>query len=487
MNILEILLQDGCRVANFAAVSREWQPIIEQHNFARIYLTRSRLENFRETIHRNRALVHYIWLCVELDEYDCTECGHLNTSTSRSGSKDSIPLTAAFKRLFATLSTWEPNGNLLLDISVHSPSDSQHWFKYLTFEPDLPFDERNQNWCAETAMLEKLDDHNHDWCAGRRKSPPKRIAIEKVFEGITGGGPFDGEEFYTPVWRDLPLAPAVTGLLLRQQTRRQWWAKALDQLLSRLPGLQEIHYEPWREWSRHMQAGADHSFPRLLKWFASSHVRRLVLFENFDPQYTLRLSECDPVRIPAPNVAEAIACASLALEQLSASFMVDAADFFCAREPSWEWPNLTSMALTTRLLAPDTSANAIDGMLLAAAAAAINMPNLKTMELWNAQAGLAMLFRYESTGNGLPAVLTLRGTWEFELRPRVAQAWEAVARKPRGQGSVIVKELVGIGVVRWSHGDAIHHLKLLNPVVRPVSLWQIRMEHRLRDGCTRLE
>lgn len=33
---------------------------------------------------------------------------------------------------------WEPNGKLVLDIIVFSPSDAQNGFEYLTFEPDVP-------------------------------------------------------------------------------------------------------------------------------------------------------------------------------------------------------------------------------------------------------------------------------------------------------------------------------------------------------------
>ena len=59
--------------------------------------------------------------------------------------------------------------------------------------------------------------------------------------------------------------------------------------------------------------------------------------------------------------------------------------------------------------------------------------------------------------------------------------YTAVALKHCSHGCVIDKELLDAGVFR-SHGDAIYHLKLLIPVIRPVSLWQIRMEHKIRGG-----
>ncbi|RHZ45012.1 uncharacterized protein CDV56_100434 [Aspergillus thermomutatus] len=400
---------------------------------------------------------------------------------------DNTLITTAFQDLFSTLSTWEPNGNLLLDISVHSPSDSEHWFKYLTFGPDIPSDECDLGLCTEQSMLAKLDDHQHGWIAGSQISTPSTAGIHKVFDEIMGEGPFDDDKQENQWWQQLPLVPVVTGVLLRQQTRRRWKPGALAQMFARLPRLQEIHYEPWREWYDTQQRWTDQAFRPLFESLASSKLRRLILFENFNPQYALAFKGnadgCNPIRIPTSDVSWAVAKASLKLEHLSASFIVDASYFFHACKPSWKWPSLTSLALTSQLLTPDESPIKIDNMLQAAAAVAMKMPNLKSMEIWNGREGLAMLFRYQLTGEGQPAVITWRGTWEFTLRPPVVQAWEAVALEHCGHRSIIiVKELLDAGVVVKSHGDAIHHLKLLNPVIRPLSLQQIQMEHRIRAG-----
>ncbi|KAL2832168.1 hypothetical protein BDW59DRAFT_157626 [Aspergillus cavernicola] len=517
--VLEALLQDSCSLAGFATVSREWQMIIERHNFTRIKLTSSRLADFGLIIHRNRALVRYIWLCLELREYDCTLCAPHVLEMMGMSNADSTLIITAFLELFSTLSAWEPNGNLLLDISVHSPSDSEHWFKYLTFGPDIPSDKCDRGLCEEQSMLVKLDDHQHGWIAGSQDSTPPPAGINKVFDEIMGEGPFDNDEQENQWWQQLPLVPVVTGVLLRQQNRRRWRPTALAQMFARLPRLQEFYYEPWREWCDTLQRWTDQceccsvsslfsamyafvailltadnlsilvfdiAFQSLFESLASSQLRRLTLFENFNQQYPLRFTAsffgCDPIRIPTSDVSRAVAKASLELEHLSASFIVDASYFFHTREPSWKWPSLTSLALTSRLLAPDESPTEIDNMLQTAAAAAMKMPNLETMEIWNGREGLAMLFRYQLTRGGRPAVITWRGTWEFTLRPPVAQAWEAVALKHHGHGSVIVRELLDAGAVVKSHGDAIHHLKLLNPVIRPVSLQQIQMEHRICSG-----
>lgn len=58
-------------------------------------------------------------------------------------------------------------------------------------------------------------------------------------------------------WRDLPSVPAVTSILLRQQTRRRWNPTAVAHMLNRFPNLNEIFYEPWREWDSSEQPTTD--------------------------------------------------------------------------------------------------------------------------------------------------------------------------------------------------------------------------------------
>ncbi|TGO49244.1 hypothetical protein BCON_0216g00180 [Botryotinia convoluta] len=479
--VLEELMQDGCSLADFATVSREWQKIIEPHNFSRIKLTPACLADFGQMVHRNRSLVRYIWLCLELQEYDCTECDTRDPELYSLSNVDNTLIATAILNLFTTLSVWKPGNSLLLDISIYSLSDSKHWFKYLTFEPDVAFDMFDRNQHTVASMTVRPTDHHHGWIAGSQNSIPSSDALEKTFSEIMGVGPFDDKEQEGQWWQQLPLVPAVTGLLLRQQSRRRWKPAALARMFALLPGLQEIHYEPWREWLDIHQKWTDQSLQHLFESLSCSQLQRLVIFENFDQTYSASYKGlgCDPMRIPSSSVSRALANASLTLEHLSTSFMVEASHFFKARELSWKWPNLTWLALTSRLLVPQERSAELDNMLQAAAAAAMNMPNLETMEIWNGEKGLAMLFRYQRNNRGQPAVIICKGTWELTLRPLVIQAWDSVSLEHCGQGNVIIKELLDISDSIKSHGDAIRHLELSKPVVRPVSLRQIQMKHTI--------
>lgn len=207
-----------------------------------------------------------------------------------------------------------------------------------------------------------------------------------------------------------------------------------------------------------------------------------MLFENFDQRYPPSLHNCEPLRTASLAVSWSVARASLKLKHLSAAFIVDASDMFtsAAQMPAWKWPNLTTLALTSRLLAPDTHPSAVDNMLISAAAAAARLPALETMEIWNGREGLAGLFRYRSARGGRTAGISWRGTWDLAFGDSVIQAWEDVANVYRRGGLVVVNEKrLDAGRIRF-HGDAIHHLGLEAQVVRPVSLYQMRMERDIR-------
>lgn len=173
-----------------------------------------------------------------------------------------------------------------------------------------------------------------------------------------------------------------------------------------------------------------------------------------------------------------IAKGSLNLEHLSVSFMTDAVQFLNFCDLNWEWPNLTSVVLTSQLLAPDVEASDIDDMLCKAVYAAKRMPKLETMEIWNGDNDLAALFRYEMPRDRQPARLIWRGTWLHVRRHTVVEAWEAVARQRGTDGSVsFSRELVSYANIA-SHGDAIRALGIAGPVLQPVSLRQILVEQR---------
>lgn len=240
-------MQDGCTLGRLATVSWEWRTELERHNFARIKLTPVRLVDFSSIIHRNRALVGYIWFCLELDNYDCTvQCSHKRSSKRHLLS--AIPITVLFQNLFSILSTWDLHSHLTLDVSIYSSSDSERWFKYLTFMPDTPLDVMAHNGLGQAIVTKVYNDLQHGCVTDFRHPSLPRAVIRKNFQSIMDEGPFDTVQLELQWWDQLPSVPAVSSLLLRQQNRRRWRPSVLAHMFARFPRLQEVHYEPWREW-----------------------------------------------------------------------------------------------------------------------------------------------------------------------------------------------------------------------------------------------
>ncbi|KIW82376.1 hypothetical protein Z517_05403 [Fonsecaea pedrosoi CBS 271.37] len=358
-HILQILRLDGCKVSRLATVCREWQTELERYNFARIRVTPSRLVDFGSMIHRNRALVEYVWFCLELDEYGCTKCAPTGRTLTQDEYEEAFsindaggyPITTAFQDLFSVLSTWDLKDNLVLDISIYSPSDSKHWFPYLTFMPDIALDMLGDGM-EQTIPNKVYNDPQHGWRAVRARM-------------VRSVSTSPGDNHYT--------SPAV--LLPEMEAR------------------------------------------------FNKNLKRLVVFENFNQQYPVImhqvlsgdvLSGCVSHRKPTPAVSRMVGLASLNLEYLAASFIVDASHFFDV-EPSWEWPNIRSIVLTSSLLTPDQDPAKIEVMLQAAAAAAMKMPQLETIEIWNGRRGLAALFKYQVFRNKQEATITWRGTWQLTM------------------------------------------------------------------------
>ncbi|TFB02235.1 hypothetical protein CCMA1212_005989 [Trichoderma ghanense] len=525
--ILETLVKDGRELAPFAAVSREWQAVIEPQTFKRIRVTASRITELDDMTRRNRSRVRYLWLCVELARYGCDTCspdGENDDVPMFNSDADDLLIKTAIQSLLSVLSAWDCSSPLTLDISVYSTSDREHWFKYLTFEPDDDEDDASSNQGYSSiprfnqAAPCEVDDARHRWNTTDKSVCTAQAAVQNVFTRILDDQPDESDDEQTDGlewWRELALVPAITRLLLRQQTRRRWEPEALAELLTRFPRLCELHFEPWREWDDMLQSYRDdgetafspkrtaqtayiifsvvHSFTNTLFFFPQGYltllespsIRRLsrfTIFENFNQRYVDAYwdGDCSRIRPPNPELSRTLYEVGGNHDSLSASFMVDAESFFALDEgqPPKRWPNLRRLFLTSQLLAPDQDDTRITKMLRAAARAAAYMPKLETLQIWNGRQKLAALFKYEAaTEQGHASTITWRGTWEFLLQAPVIQAWQSLASEPSSNGLRVIYESIDGDEVRC-HGDAMLLLELPDLVIRRVSLRQILNEER---------
>ncbi|KAK7953313.1 hypothetical protein PG988_014007 [Apiospora saccharicola] len=210
-------------------------------------------------------------------------------------------------------------------------------------------------------------------------------------------------------------------------------------------------------------------------------LNRLVVFEDssefydyFPKRKGLPHSEVDDTWYnPGEGLDAGLASKSLGLQQLAASFIVDAEDIFRHCQSTWHWPNLQSLALTSQLLQDDwEKREKLEALLCQASILVRRMPKLHTFVLWNGGKGHASTFIYrEDRGS---ASVTWRGTWHLKLSPLVIKSWRLAALKlPRSELEVKQED---VSVAIKSHGDAIYRLNLPCQVIDPASLWQIRRE-----------
>lgn len=216
----------------------------------------------------------------------------------------------------------------------------------------------------------------------------------------------------------------------------------------------------------------------------------MTLFEDFNETFD---AACEGrgqlfgelVRTPHRPLGKALARLKN-LRSLSASFSVDAKDFFCAlisdRYSGKPWEKLSKLSLTSQLLSPTSSCDDIDSLLLLAAVAARRLPNLCTLEIWYGRRGHALLFRYKVLDRGVAEISCL-GTQKLALRPHIEKTWEGVSER---RLRIAPSRVFDSGLIE-SHGDAIHHLGLQVSVVHPQSLRQIRREQQRPTGNNRPE
>ena len=229
IHILEALVlhEDSAR---YASICRAWQTIIERKNFARLEVTRSRLAAFGDIGYRHRHLVKYIWFSIEPSEHHCPDCGGEGIPNWQDAPTKTI--RNAIQDIVTQLSTWEPRGGLLLDISVKAPNGLGYSSRTIEYGSDV---------ISEPKKAKKIH------CLNSIHVTKFQVPAGYLLSMATDAMKPEPEREPS---KDTPKAKAVTSLLLRRQTRQILQSKVLEELLDLLPAVREIHYESWRDTHR---------------------------------------------------------------------------------------------------------------------------------------------------------------------------------------------------------------------------------------------
>lgn len=183
-----------------------------------------------------------------------------------------------------------------------------------------------------------------------------------------------------------------------------------------------------------------------------THLKRISLFEHFGA-----FDRRDPADPDLPHdsryrfLAQGLRRLSTDLEELSVSFMINADHFFepfiklnARQQPQPKlpyWPRLRWITLTASSGAISDHAfpDDVNGLLRGAGHAAKNMPQLQSMELYNATFRGAGVYRYLIVNN--TGIISWTSTWEFKLGRDVKTVWRQVALQHTRQHPYFFEEV----------------------------------------------
>ncbi|ROW02405.1 hypothetical protein VMCG_06077 [Cytospora schulzeri] len=523
--------EDRKNRAAYAAVSLEWQEFFENRSFGKLVLHPMALDSFKGIIKRRQRKgpvtrghhvgsrprqnfackapppagsrmprIKHIWLRIELQEYDCKICRAPEDLTE--SVTNNVIFTSAVWRLLDILSTWEncDSGHgqeLTLELSAHSPSDSQHIFQdEIGLQDDYPYlaDSRVQKEyimrCHNnmTSNNNRLKDDFHKFKTGSSLAYPHQQQLEMNLMANRLIRPLDFDFSKTPIRRGqskkrLPKVKMVTSLLIRRQYYRELCPSALGRLFTEsLTGLRQIRHERWQLPWTIGQVLYDMEYGPTDAWNPSglgtvlgsklpSPLESLHIFEDFNIAIHGQKHVGKPRR-SGIQVLKGLADSAPNIKHLSVSFLSDAMD--CFEPPFGTFPSLESIALTSQgSLQRDPAL--LNQLLYKAAIAAMKMPKLQIMELWNCANGHADIIRYESTGTAESSAckLTWRSSWREKstLKKRVIEAWEEVASTNASRELSVEKDPLPKGCYS-EYGAILHHLKLRDSILHPISAMQ---------------
>ncbi|RFU32270.1 hypothetical protein B7463_g4081, partial [Scytalidium lignicola] len=467
----------------YATVCREWQYFFERRNFRTLTLHQSDLPEFNSIVQgQRRFFLQWIWLRLELPEYDCRLCNKPE-STVEINRNNSI-FTNALWDLFAILSTWQKKREfdekgLTLELSAHSPSDSKHLFKELDSRINDTAWSRN-----EDGYKEQPHDPTHGWGDGLRVQWISEGDKMRVF-GHPDGLKFNLRAQSARKMRTLPKLRLVKTLVIRRQFYRAFSvSKALQPIIKSLTQLENFTYEAWRGINTKHYSGRktrdDENnilFLDVFKYRRS--LRKVAIFEDYiesdDEETEL---ETEPERNTL--LGEDLARSSRNFEDLHASINVDAKDFFYAFWPGAnpkyknevKWKNLKYLSLTSLFLNPAD----YNQLIQTAALAAQRMPQLEVMELWNGGEGYACIFRYERRIN--QPRIQLLSTWLGQLGTQEKESWRIVASEHSDYHELQTEQIHLETDLMEGYISVLSYLVLKGRLLNAISLQQKQMEIR---------
>ncbi|KAK7699701.1 hypothetical protein SLS64_011474 [Diaporthe eres] len=398
---------------------------------------------------------------------------------------------------------------LTLELSAHSPCDSQHLLKDdVEHRDDYPYragiGAQRDYIASHPVEVRRRASTLHEQLTSNPTAHdmnnlvlPYAVDYNNPFPNLNEGSairlisPLDFDTFevkFRPKQRRdrLPEVKMVSSFLMRRQYYRALSVFGLRTLVTEsLTGLRNMRCERWRtqfsfqqDWELARALNPSILGGTIFGPTIPSALEMFCLFEDF----SIKMHGPRKAREPRPTeiaILHWVAISGVNLKNLAVSFVSDAKD--CLQFSQRTLTKLESLALTSQHWLEPTQENT-QKLLYLAARAALKMPSLQIMEIWTCGNGHAAIFRYEATGtaHSSAARVTWRCSWDAAEKPiawdGVIAAWRHVAATNALRELSFTEDPLPHGS-HWyeKYGEIMHQLKLRNLILDPISVMQVRM------------
>ncbi|VUC25788.1 unnamed protein product [Clonostachys rosea] len=397
--ILKVLCQDS-GIAKYASVCSEWQGFIERITFQHLILNNSTIKTFDRMISGDKNVhrvhyIQYIWLRIAISDFGCLQC--IKRETELEAHSNDLIFTQVVHKLLDILSTWPRrvgSDGVTLEISVICPSDNEHFYYDFATHDDYPFKPWDLNIVPHDvdmfheAHFRKIDrtrldcpPHWHTWMGGMENSEYFQVEERHLGSLIQFRWPNGTQR--------LPRVEVVNSLVMRHQFKRQLSPLALATLFSEsLVYATSLRLERWcrpttEEENDYLTEFRQHSLPSLPKSLQSFHY----VAETFRGGRLV-----NPVQVNSLSTVQLLANYGHRWKELSVVAPFGSLDQFTEShslkaldtEPlsPKPWLRLQRVCFKSTVLIPGNEA-LISDLLISTATIARNMPNLRSIEVFN--------------------------------------------------------------------------------------------------------
>ncbi|TFB01838.1 hypothetical protein CCMA1212_006325 [Trichoderma ghanense] len=460
--VLEDSIQAGVMAASAcASVCKAWRGYFEPLVFRRLTLTLERLNELEARVARHqRQYVQHIWFRFERSVKPCA------THIQFRPELDAMRFHTAMYQLFLILSEWPTRGTgqpgIALELTAFSTVDPEYSMK-----DTVPEQLRGADLTVDSETLNALYD--------RPPKPMRPLTPAETEQSVRV------RQFYRPAGavgltdRPLPQVTLITDLTVRRQMHISFFAAHIGHIVSSLPKLEFLTYEPRAYHSYDVIASRTNAETmRAIITRMPSTIRRLQVFEDAPCLYDQGVH---PMQVSDRDGSVARFLAEVTQdtepEAIAISFLIDAVHFFSdfwtpqiSRLP-WKlgWLKLTSLVMTSAVLT-SRRCNEIPPLLTAAARAACHMPKLEVLELYYVAPKHGAIFTYIHDEEG--SIVCWESTWKWTLPSEVVSAWRQAAAF-HGTGELTHEErCIPKSQLRWG-GSIVSLLRTRTTVVHPIT------------------